>query len=588
MPAAKTKRKPGANSGVVERKRPARTASRIQPAPSRQRYWAWLATALAALAAFEVYSPALNGPFLFDDIYLPFNLPDFPVDSLRAWLHGVRPLLMFSYWVNFRLWDLNPASYHAFNILFHAANAILVFCVVQRILWLAAVDRFKILLLAGFSAGLFLLHPIQTESVAYVASRSENFSLLLFLGAFALFLYRRSDAIQWPRAIAVVLLFGAAMLVKEHTLVLPALLLLTDYFWAPRFSFQGVRRNWRVYALMAAGGALGAVWVASVLQRAGTAGFGVKELAWHEYFFTQCRAIWVYLRMFLLPFGQNIDPDFPISRSILDHGAIAGLVALIAVTVVAWLYRRRFPIAAYGWFVFLILLAPTSSFVPIRDPFAERRLYLPMVGLLLIATEFLSRARVKPKSLVAGLVAVLVIAGALAYHRNQVYSDPVVLWTDAAKGSPRKVRPQFQLAHAYYSRGDCTNAVDHYAAAAALTPKDPGLLLDWGLAYDCLNKPAEAIARLRQAAALKPTAHIYSQMGMIYGKRGQAREAMQALDTAQQLNPGFDGTYVYKGDVLFMRGDLAGAAEQFRHALALNPRNQPAQNGLAMVQERMR
>ena len=97
------------------------------------------------------------------------------------------------------------------------------------------------------------------------------------------------------------------------------------------------------------------------------------------------------MRLFVVPIGQNLDPQVDISRTILDHGAIIGLAALLAVSVLAWIYRRRFPLASYGWFVFLILLAPTSSFVPIRDPMAERRLYLPFIGLLFITVEFLRR-----------------------------------------------------------------------------------------------------------------------------------------------------------------------------------------------------
>src|SRR5438105_3539524 len=84
--------------------------------------------------------------------------------------------------------------------------------------------------LAGFAAGLFLLHPLQTESVSYIASRSETLSVFFFLAAFTVFLYRKSNSVSFMTAIAVLALFGGACLSKEHTAVLPALLLLTDYY----------------------------------------------------------------------------------------------------------------------------------------------------------------------------------------------------------------------------------------------------------------------------------------------------------------------------------------------------------------------
>ena len=241
------------------------------------------------------------------------------------------------------------------------------FLVLRRILALAGVeeiaaDRFSL----PSARGLFLLHPVQTEAVAYVASRSENLSVLLVFAAYAIFLCRRTEAVSWARAAAVLLPAAAAVNVKEHAIVLPALLLLTDYYWNPGFSFQGIRRNWRLYVPLAAVAAVGLVTVHTLLGQATTAGFGIKGLAWYEYFFTQCRALFVYLRLFVLPFGQTVDYDFPVSRTVFDRGAIFGLAALVAISVAAWIWRRRYPVASFGWFAFLILMAPTSSFVPIQ------------------------------------------------------------------------------------------------------------------------------------------------------------------------------------------------------------------------------
>src|SRR5229473_2182269 len=362
----------------------------------RKKYWPYaLALAAVVIAAFEVYGPSLNGPFLFDDNYLPFGVPNFPLDVLRAWLAGVRPLLMFSYWINYRISGLETGSYHAFNILFHAANAILIFLITLKLLDFGGVERKRRDILAGFAGALFLLHPVNSEAVGYVASRSENLSVLFFFTAFAVFLYRRSPAISWVRAAGVLVLFAAAALTKEHTVVLPALLLLTDYFWNPPFSFQGMRRNWRLYAPVVISAAVLGMFLLKKLRTAETAGFAIKDLTWYQYFFTECRAFWVYIRLFLFPAGLDIDYDFPISHSLLEHGAIFGLIAILALAAAAFYYRRRYPLAAYGFFAFLILMAPTSSFVPIKDPVAERRLYLSMIGLLFIVLEFLRREDVR-------------------------------------------------------------------------------------------------------------------------------------------------------------------------------------------------
>jgi protein O-mannosyl-transferase len=311
----------------------------------------------------------------------------------------------------------------------------------------------------------------------------------------------------------------------------------------------------------------------------------VKEFTWYQYFFTQCRAIWDYLWMFLLPIGQNLDPDFPISRSITDHGAIVAMLGLLAVTVCAWIYRRRFPLASYGWFVFLILIAPTSSFVPIRDPFAERRLYLPFIGLLFITVEFLRRWKTSRNTLIAVLALVLIAEAASTYQRNKLWASPIDMWTDTVAKSPNKLRPRFQLAMGQYQAGHYPEAIEHFEKAAQLEPPKFDLLVDWALAYDAVGKSADAIAKLRQAAALERNAHVYSQIGMEYGKLGQYPQALDALDTAIQLDPNFMGgmSYVYRGDVFSAQGNKLQAAEEYRHALAIDPRNSLAREKLTRL-----
>ncbi len=210
------------------------------PPPSKPRAgWRWWAFAAAALAVFGAYSPALRGPFLFDDNMLPFAIGNVASAPLRVWLSGSRPALMFTYWINARISGDDTFSYHALNVAIHCFTAWLVYLIVRRLLERAGVAGPRRGLLAGFAAAVFLLHPIQTEAVAYLAGRSECLSVMLAFAAFAIFLYRRKTEASWGVVFAVLILFGAALLAKEHTIALPALLLLTDYWWNPGFSFRG-------------------------------------------------------------------------------------------------------------------------------------------------------------------------------------------------------------------------------------------------------------------------------------------------------------------------------------------------------------
>jgi Tfp pilus assembly protein PilF len=552
--------------------------------PQQRLWWPYPLTALVAvLAVFQVYGPALNGPFLLDDTYLPYGRPDLIYQPLRAWVAGLRPLLAFTFWLNFEQSGQDPYSYHFTNVVLHLLNGFMILMVLRKALSWVKADAWQMRILPVFGAGLFLLHPLQTESVSYVASRSENLSLFFMLAAFLIFLSRKKDSVGWIATAGILVLFGAAVLVKEHTAVFPALLLATDFYWYPGFSLQGIRRNWKLYLPIAAGGVLAGAFVWRVLAGATSAGFHLKEFTWYQYFFTECRVIWSYLLLFILPAGQNADYDIATSHSVTDHGAIFGLIGLLAISVLAWIYRRRYPLASYGWFVFIILLAPTSSFVPIHDPMAERRMYLPFIGLLLIVTELLRHWRTSKPALVTAMSVVLIGSGYLSYERNRLWGNPVGLWQDTAAKSPRMLRPQFQLAYSLYRQGSCSDAAQEYGKASAIEPGRFDLLLDWALALDCAGQVDQAIAKLQQAAAIEPGAHVYSQIGMEYGKSGRYEQALEALDRAKRYDPNFAMIYTYRGNVYESTHQPKLAGDEYKHALALDPHNQPAQDGLGRL-----
>jgi protein O-mannosyl-transferase len=576
------------------------------PAPNPNWHYFALGVLAAAIVVLWAYWPSMNGPFLFDDTYLPFAVSNISTQPLSTFLHGQRPLLMATYWLSARLSPDDTWWYHAFNVIIHCATTILVFFIVRRLLVWANIgestnkgestntgestnkSESRRGLLAGFAAALFLLHPAQTEAVSYVGGRSDALSAMLAYAAFAVFLYRREDAATWKTAAAVFLLFGAALAAKEDTIALPALLLLTDLWWSPgRWSagsrWHSVQRNWKIYLPMALGSVAGLAFFWQLITHATTAGFGFKEFTWYQYFFTQWRAVFVYLGIFLWPANLTLDWDFPISHTVLEHGAIIWLAMLIALLVAAWMLRRRFPLAAYGFLVFLILLAPTSSILPIKDPVAERRLYFAMLGLLLIVVDLASRIEVDRRTLAAGGLAVLLIAAFTTHARASVWSDEVSIWEDTARKSPGAWRPHFQLGFAYYKAQRYDLALREFEETAKIHPSDPDLLLDWGLTYDSLNQLQPALDKLLQSARLKPTAQAFSQIGMVYGKLENWPDALANLALAQKLDPNFPDTYVYLGVVHTRNNQLVEAIQDFRRALQLDPANTRAQQFLKAV-----
>ena len=157
---------------------------------------------IAYLASFcailYLYWPALHGHFVFDDRSLFFFKPnrDAPIG---AWLSGVRPVLMASYWVNYHLWGLEPFSYHFVNLVIHFLNTGLVFLVLLRLLGMAGWARTKAAAAAMIGALIFAIHPLQTEAVSYVAGRSESLASLFMLLAYVVFLTGRDHRYRGAR-----------------------------------------------------------------------------------------------------------------------------------------------------------------------------------------------------------------------------------------------------------------------------------------------------------------------------------------------------------------------------------------------------
>ncbi|HEX4228350.1 MAG TPA: tetratricopeptide repeat protein [Bryobacteraceae bacterium] len=548
-----------------------------------------LATA-ALIVAFLIYGPALNGPFLFDDRYLPFLDRHLIGRPFSAWLIGLRPFVNLSFWFNAAISGSDTWSYHALNVVLHAANSVLVFVIARWFLRRVNTPADRLNLLSAIAGALFLAHPLQSEAVAYITGRSETLAVFFFYAAFALFLYRRKGGIRWLSALGVLALFAAAQLTKEYAIVFPLLLLLTDWLFPEEqalTAIAAVKRNWRLYGLLVAGAAIGAFLIVRVLKSTNSAGFHLKAAGPWQYLLTECRAIWVYLRLVLLPFGQNVDADFPFSRGLTPLAA-AALLGLVALTVAAFIFRKRYTLAAFGFFATLLCLAPTSSFLPLSDPFAEHRMYLPMFGVVLITLDFLRRWKVERSRLLSAASVVLLLCAYLTYARSALWGDEIALWQNALDGSPQKVRPRFQLAFSYYRAGRCANAVDEYQKAAQLKPPSLELLQDWGEAADCAGDERQALALFRQAERLHTNIGLVeSQIGMVLAKQKRYDAALAELDKAQQRAPGLAPIYAYRGNIYFAQGAYVKAVAAFQRALQIDGQNRMAIDGIIAARRRL-
>jgi Flp pilus assembly protein TadD len=570
-PPAPGKRMRVAN-GVARRKsrRVHLTHSTVIGRSRREAVWKALLLAFAGLiAGIVLYAPAMRGEFVLDDFELPLAAGDGP-HPLAGWWTEPRPVLTLSYRLNGMLFGTAPGSYHAVNLLIHVANACLVLLVLRALLERARWSGSRLRLAALAGALVFLVHPLQTESVSYIAGRSESLASFFMLLAYAVFLYDRQGAISWRRALTVLAIFAVAVKTKENAVALAGILLLTDVMWPQPFSLNGLRRNWRLYALLLPGGLLAAGLVFRMLAHVQTAGFAVATYKWYEYAFTEARAIFVYLQLAIAPVGQALDHDFAPSRTVLEHGTAVCMLLLAGLLAAAIRWRSRYPLACFGFLMFLTWLAPTSTVVPIDDAVVERRMYLALLGLILIACEGFGRLKLSRPAAVTVIAVVVLVFGGLCQARNRWWSNPELLLAQSAEGARYNPRPLLNVAEALIRRGGCGLALPYLDRADRILPRNFFVNSTSGRALACLGRLDEALPRLQFAATLRPESEVFEWIGLVYGQLGRLDEAGANLRKAIELAP---WSATAHGSLALWHesmGDLEGAARERAKATALD------------------
>lgn len=555
-----------------------KAASAAPPAPaaaSRVRAGWWFAA--LCLLCIAAYLPAAGGPFLFDDIDLGFFLqsrPDWSVLLGRM----ARLVTTASFISESAAAGVNPISFHLTNVAIHLLNGLLVWRILLELLARRAPEFPGNRMAALAGAGLYLLHPLQTEAVAYISSRSELLCAFFAWAAFWIFLRTApEEPMGWGRALAVTALVGLSALSKEPGIAMAGVFVAFDVLSGERPSLRPLVRRWRLYApLLTAAGVVGAKLLLT-LSREGTAGLTGKHRPL-DYLLTQFEVFWNYIRLVNLPWGQNLDHAYPVTKAPGNLLTWLSVLGLCAVAVLAWRLRARYPLALTGLVFLLILLAPTSSIVPIDDAMAERRLYLGFPGIAMIAAEFMRRIRPSWKS-VAGSAAVLLLLAGLTARRAELYTSAIAMWEDSTRTNPRNSRAWGQLAFAYYEQGRCADALRAYEKAAETGRADFRLLVNWANALDCAGRLDEAVAKLQ--AAQQDSRHwlAWTILGRVYAKKGELGKALETLNEALRMNPSDANALTYRGNVHLLRGDPQAALADYEQALRLAPGDTAALKG---------
>ncbi len=603
--------------GRQDRKAPGKNSGR-----SHATLWLGLALVVATIA---VYSPVHGHPFasLDDGAYFYANphvlggvswetvkwaftsfgtaTPDVPDWHPLAWLSHALDADMFA---------PGPAGPHDVNLLLHALNVLLLFLVLQHATGMAA--------RSAMVAGLFALHPINVETVAWIAERKNLLSMTFFLLALGAYgWYARRPGVG--RYLAVAALFALGLMAKPQVVTLPFVLLLWDYWplqrLAIRFSLFAFRQRGSADALGGQRTAddkkqpageertakseqrslswlmleklpLFALAVASCLvtvksqeavgginqQIALAARLGNAVVSYVRYV---AKALW----------PANLSPFYPHPGGSLAGWQVAGAAVMLAAISAAAIALRQRRYLAVGWFWFVGTLVPMIGLVQVnRQAMADRYGYISFIGLFLLicwgASELAEQRSLLPIVLRATGVAVLAVMALLTYRQLGFWSDNLTLWSHAIDVTDGNYLAENIVGSMLMDQGRGDDALSHFVAATEMNPADAQAYMAIGTYDQQHGEPAQAIAQYEKTVALTDDAvqknlwlrsTTFARLGSAYRQLGRFGEAQQSFRRALELNPNDGQAWLALGIVTAQAGDNRAAIEAYSQAVKLQP-----------------
>ncbi len=540
--------------------------------------WVLLGAAAIACAALAAYANSIQASFVFDDRYSVLDNPTIrslgqalsPPSGTGITVAG-RPILNLSFALNYAISGLDGWSYHALNLVIHLLAGLTLFGLVRRTLARPPLaERFGEAAdgLALAIAGIWTLHPLQTESVAYLAQRAESLMGLFYL----LTLYCFVRSVGAPRPGIWRSLAGLACLLgmgtKEVMVTAPLMVLLYDRTFVAGSFAEAWRRRKAIHATLACTWLLLAYCMLGSSTRGGTAGFGLGLSSW-TYGLSQCRAIMLYLKLAAWPHPLVADYGTEAVGNPAEV-LLPGLLLLLLVTGTAMaLWRRPVPGFVGAWF--FLILAPSSSVVPVKAQImAEHRMYLPLAAVISLAAT--GAYLLAGRRIAIVLLALAVGSGWLTLRRNEVYRNELALWSDTVAKLPESARARVNLGIALVEAGRIPEAVGQYEAAIRIEPENAIAQLNLCSAFTQLYRPAEAVQHGEAAVRLVPgNADARINLGLALVAAGRAGEAVPHYEEALRLEPRAADVQADLGAALLQLGRGADAIGHYQTALQLDP-----------------
>ena len=546
-------------------------------------------TALTIFLVFLIYSSNLDGPFLFDDGSNIKNNSAIRLTRL-SW-SGLkdaatnsplsnRPLAYISFALNYYFHSYRTVGYHTVNISIHMFTGLFLFLFLKTTLDLPLMrSRYGNRRWLPYIATLiWLVHPLQTQSVAYIVQRMNSMAAMFYILSMLSYVRARLEqgpAIKWSLA-AVCLISGLMALgTKQIAATLPVFILLYEWYFFQDLNVKWLKRRLPVLfglAILCLGVSL--IYLDGHLLEKILSRYETRNFTLLQRVLTEFRVVILYLSLLLYPHPNrlNLDYDFPLSHSLIEP--VTTLLALTAIVgLLGWSVRlaKKDRLISFCILWFFGNLVIESSIIGLEIVF-EHRTYLPSMMIILMAATLVDRYLRSTFLKVAIICAITLVFSAWTYERNAIWSSAVALWSDTVKKSPQKVRPHNNLGNALKRQGKIEEAIEHFNRALQINPGYAKAHNNLGTALAKQGKTDEAIKHFGLALYIDPNyAAAHSNIGVALSSRNEFEKAIVHFQTALRLKPDYAKVHSNLGAALVHQGKLHEALAHFQTALRLKP-----------------
>jgi tetratricopeptide (TPR) repeat protein len=574
---------------------------------SKTAWWQYLIPpTLLSLITALVYYPSLNYEFQFDDlanITKHFQIRHNSIVNL--FFSGTR---WISYWLNslhYKIGRFDPYPYRVGNVIIHTINGLLVYYIVQTALSYRKEDSFftrNASTISLVTALLFLVHPVQTQTVSYVIQGQLEGMACLFILAITLTFLKLAHAkthAAYYGLVALLLSLGALSSgSKEIAIMSPVLVLLVDWFFVAQGSLKKLlERKWLHLSLF---GVVGGCYIYFLKPHFFTQILGFQMEAKNNignvitkdptltitplhYFISQFKVIVHYLWIFLWPLGISVEYDWKLVEHFFAPDCILPFLALVALatTIFYRLRKNSTDLVSFGLLWFFIAIAPRSTIVPSPELLVDYKTYPASLGWLLVIAAglvmlgkfVLSKVHAKePQPAykhafgLAGIALIAVPLSVMTVQRNTVWRSGLDFWDNMIKNAPGKARAYNNYGVELSQRQQkFKESIPYFQQAIAMDKYYPDPCNNLAVAHAALGDTDAAIDAMRQGLKINPYyPEGYNNLASFFMRKKDYAQAKASLETALRLRPWYGKAYFNLGRLHLELNEQEKAWECFK------------------------